>query len=161
MLPASGMDAGNRLHPSVQALPAGRTDALSLGEGNGVYRQPTLVTLSGGGFMLVYSRHERGDMDSSSLRVVVSTDGSAISDSIPLAFGGEVEDAPSLVTTQDGTWLYFASDDGSLESIKLWPSRLVGESLFSSGQAGGCTGSSAPDSVAALGRGWSRCVPDV
>ncbi len=118
-----------RLPPSAQKLPVGRTDVFMFDEGAGVDRQPALATLPSGGFVMVYSRYERGDIDSSGLRVVTSSDGNTISASEALPFGGEVEDAPSFVTTQEGTWLYFASSDSNLDNIKLWQSRLIGESF--------------------------------
>ena len=94
--------------------------------GEGVDRQAAYAPLPGGGFVLVYSRYERGDIDSSVLRVAVSSDGSTISRDEPLTFGGAIEDAPSFVTTGDDTWLYFASGDEDGETIELWRSRVTG-----------------------------------
>ncbi len=128
---ADSAETTGRLQPAIRDLPAGRADVLSFAEGSGVDRQPTLTTLPDGGFVLVHSRYERGDMDSSSLRMVTSTDGNAISGADELAFGGEVEDAPSFVTTPGSTWLYFASGDADLGNATLWRSRLAGDGSFS------------------------------
>lgn len=121
----AGQDA-ERLRPPTGNLPVGSADVYLFGDGNGVDRQPAYAPLPDGGFVLVYSRYERGDIDSSGLRIAVSTDGSAISSDLPLATNGDVADAPALVTTDDGTWLYFATSDRSLEGIELWRSRMVG-----------------------------------
>lgn len=126
-LQANGAAAEARLPPPAQMLPVGKANVFSFDEGEGVDRQPTLAPLPGGGFLLVYARY--GDMDSSVLRVLTSRDGSTISSAETLAFGGEIEDAPSFVTAREGTWLYFASGDSNLGNVKLWRSRLVGRSF--------------------------------
>lgn len=107
-------------------LPTTRADVYSFSEGSGVDRQAAYSPLPGGGFVLVYSRYERGDIDSSAMRVAISTDGRTVSRDEPLTFGGALEDAQSFIATGDGNWLYFASSDQGLENIELWRSRLVG-----------------------------------
>ena len=129
---AQGGEIQVRLPPPVEALPVGKAGVLSFfEEGGGVDRQATLAHLPGGGFVLVYSRYEQGDMDSSRLWMVASDDGNAFSGPRPLTFGDEVEDAPSVITTQGGTWLYFASGGNDLANIRLWRSRMTAGAAFS------------------------------
>lgn len=92
----------------------------------GVDRQAAYAPLTDDGFVLVYSRYERGDIDTSTLRVAVSIDGKVVASDRRLNVPGEVADAPSFVTTDDGTWLHFASSAPGLEGIQLWRSQLVG-----------------------------------
>lgn len=127
-IPVNAAHADNRLPPYATELPVSRADVFAF-EGDGVDRQSTLATLPGGGFVLVYTRFERGDMDTSVLRVARSADGYVVADSEALTFGGTVEDAPSFVTTQTGTWLYFASGDRNLNNITLWKSQLIGDAF--------------------------------
>ena len=104
----------------------GRTDVLAFEPGPGVDRQVAYAPLPGGGFVLVYSRYEHGDVDSSAMRVAVSPDGSTLSSDAPLTFGGALEDAPAIVTTDDGTFLYFASGDAQGDNIEPWRAELAG-----------------------------------
>ncbi len=121
-----------RLPDPVETLPVGKSDVYAFEETAGVDRQPTIASLPGGGFVLVYSRYERGGMGSSRMRIVRSTDGHNLSSSEVLNFGAEIEDAPSFVTLGDSTWLYFASGDADLGNVKLWRTRLLDDQRFAS-----------------------------
>lgn len=123
--------AQERVLPAVATLPVGKAEVVAIGEGHGVDRQPTLAVLPDGGFVLVYANYARGDIASSGLRVVTSSDGRTLSASDALGFGGDVEDAPSLVSIRDGTWLYFSSGDRALGNLQVWRSRLVGTAFSS------------------------------
>lgn len=117
-----------RQHASRIPVEAG--DVTWLGEATGVDRQPTVTPLPGGGFVLVYSRYAAGDIDSSGMLMAVSSDGRTVESDEALSFGNAVEDAPSFVTIDGDTWLYFASADRDLGNIALWRARLVG-TMFS------------------------------
>lgn len=112
-------------------LPVGVTDVVTFAEETGVDRQSAVLPSESGGFLLIYSEYEQGGMDTSRLNVVVSMDGGATSSSIPLTFGGRVEDAPALISNADGDWLYFASSDPDLSNIELWRASIV-DGRFSS-----------------------------
>ena len=56
---------------------------------------------------------------------LASGHGDTVSSPNPLTFDNPVEDAPAFMDAADGAWLYFASSDEDLNSIKLWRARVV------------------------------------
>ncbi len=139
LLGASGIDTHARQRdaerplPGVTWLPVGADDVVTFTDGMGVDRQSTVLPSNSGGFLLVYSRFEQGDMDTSRLMIVTSKRGNTVSPPSPMAFGNRVEDAPAFITIADGTWLYFASSDQDLSNIKLWRASIM-DGTFGSSQ---------------------------
>lgn len=112
--------------PQAVKLPVGEQDVWVSDQSGGVDRQATVTPVADGGFLLVYAQYQHGDIDSSRLWQISSLDGRSVSSPARLSFGGEVEDGPVYIRSNGGTWLYFASSDAGLGTVRLWRARADG-----------------------------------
>lgn len=111
--------------PKATELPVGPAGTWRSPVSNGVDRQIAVLSAPAGGFKVVYAQYLRGDMDSSRLMQIRSSDGRLMDQPEPLSFGSVLEDAPVLVHIDNDAWLYFAGSDADFSNITLWRARAT------------------------------------